>query len=69
MNIVSKLGLLSIVLALAACGSLTHRRGDTSYDPQGHRTLMDQIPAWEGAANEICCGHLRSCKPHQSPRC
>lgn len=69
MNTLIKLVTLLTALALTACGSLDVRRGDAPWDPKPGHTLMDQIPAWEGAALEVCCGHLRSCKPNQSPRC
>ena len=42
---------------------------DAPWDPEPGRQLFEQIPAWDRAAEKICCGHLRSCQPHQSPRC
>jgi hypothetical protein len=43
---------------------------DAPWDPKpGQGQLFEQIPAWDNAAEKICCGHLRECKPHQSPRC
>ena len=60
-----------LLIASTAAGCATHDRRDTAYDPdlrQG-KSLFDQIPNWEGAAEKICCGHLRSCGPGQSPRC
>lgn len=56
------------LLAATGCAQL-HDRRDAAWDPQGHQQLFDQIPNWDGAANKICCGHLRECKPGQSPRC
>jgi hypothetical protein len=63
--------LLLIVLAAANTGCATHDRRDTHYDPkmsQG-KTLFDQMPNWDNSAEKICCGHLRTCKANQSPRC
>lgn len=67
-----KLLLVAVVLANTACGALhTRDPRDAGHDPDitKGQTLFDQIPAWDGAANRICCGHLRTCQPHQSPRC
>jgi hypothetical protein len=62
---------LLLASTVAATGCATHDRRDTAYDPDLRRgqSLIDQIPNWEGAAAKICCGHLRSCAPGQSPRC
>lgn len=61
--------LLAVVATnLAACGVLGDRR-DAPWDPKPGHTLFDQIPNNEGGANQVCCGHLRVCKAHQSPRC
>jgi hypothetical protein len=63
--------LLIVLAAASSTGCATHDRRDTAYDPridQG-RTLFDQMPNWDNAAEKICCGHLRSCKANQSPRC
>lgn len=54
--------MLAATLALAGCGALPERERE----PQ---ELFQQIPAWDNAAERICCGHLRECKPWQSPRC
>jgi len=56
---------------LAATGCAVQRRDarDAPWDPKPGQTMMDQIPNWEGGANKVCCGHLRSCGPNQSPRC
>jgi hypothetical protein len=70
MNTLMKLLILLVVaVSLAACGSLSRDRRDAAWDPKTHGQLLDQVPAWEGAANKICCGHLRECKTYQSPRC
>ena len=69
MKTMLKLLLAALVLANTACA---HRdRRDAAHDPDYRTgvTLHDQIPSWEGAANTICCGHLRECKSYQSPRC
>ncbi len=63
--------LLSVMLCsnLAACAALQQDRRDTAWDPRPGQTLFDQIPNEDGGANRVCCGHLRSCKAHQTPRC
>ena len=48
---------------------LTRDPRDAPWDPPAGRQLFEQIPAWDNAAEKICCGHLRECQPHQSPRC
>jgi len=63
----SVLLIASTLLALAGCA--TNTRKDAPWDPKAGQTLFDQMPNWEGAAERICCGHLRSCGPGQSPRC
>ena len=63
--------LLIVLAAVSSTGCATHDRRDTAYDPkisQG-KTLFDQMPNWDNAAEKICCGHLRICKVNQSPRC
>jgi hypothetical protein len=62
--------LLLLATQLAACSLLGDRR-DAPWDPKAGsgRTLLDQIPNNEGGAAAKCCGHLRQCKPYQSPRC
>lgn len=65
-----KLVALSIVLAASTgCGILQQDRRDAPWDPKGSAQLIDQIPNWDGAAGRVCCGHLRSCQAHQTPRC
>jgi hypothetical protein len=66
------LKLLSVVLAVTSVTgcAVTSRDGrDAPWDPKPGRALFEQIPAWDGAAGKICCGHLRQCQAHQSPRC
>ena len=48
---------------------LTRDRRDAPWDPAPGRSLFEQLPPWDGEAEKVCCGHLRSCQPHQSPRC
>lgn len=67
-----KLLLVALVLAnVVGCASQQRDRRDAAHDPDPRtgQQLFDQIPAWDGAANKICCGHLRTCGPGQSPRC
>jgi hypothetical protein len=66
--------LLGIVLVVAAvssvgCSIANYDRRDAPWDPRGSRTLFDQIPNEDGAAGRRCCGHLRQCQAHQTPRC
>jgi hypothetical protein len=60
--------LLLLSVQLAGCSLLQDRR-DAPWDPKGSRTMMDQIPNEDGAATKRCCGHLRTCQAHQTPRC
>jgi hypothetical protein len=65
-----KLVVLSLVLASSTgCSILGQDRRDAPWDPKPGQSLMDQIPNEDGGANRRCCGHLRECKPYQSPRC
>ena len=62
------------VLAVQGCASikeqLTRDPRDAPWDPKPSQgQLFDQIPNWDGNASRVCCGHLRSCEAHQSPRC
>lgn len=54
-------------LLLQACAMRDPR--DAAWDPPQGRQLFEQLPNWDGAAQRVCCGHLRHCEPHQSPRC
>jgi hypothetical protein len=64
----SKIICLAVSLALlTACATQDPR--DAPWDPKPGQTLFEQIPAWDGAATRVCCGHLKECQPHQSPRC
>jgi hypothetical protein len=70
MRTVIKLAALSLVLASSVgCSVLQQDRRDAAWDPRGSRTLFDQIPNEDGAATKRCCGHLRQCSAHQTPRC
>jgi hypothetical protein len=65
-----KLAALSLVLASSVgCSTMMQDRRDAPWDPRGSRSLMDQIPNEDGAAGRRCCGHLRTCQAHQTPRC
>jgi hypothetical protein len=67
----SWLGIVLVVVALGStgCSLLGQDRRDAPWDPKGSRTLFDQIPNEDGAAGRRCCGHLRTCQAHQTPRC
>ena len=70
MKMLLKLLLLALVAANATgCANLLRDRRDAPWDPPGGIGLMDQIPNEDGGANRVCCGHLRECKPYQTPRC
>ncbi len=69
MRMLRLLVLLALVANAAGCAGLAKDRRDAPWDPKQGHSLFDQIPNNEGGANHICCGHLRSCKPYQSPRC
>jgi hypothetical protein len=62
--------LLLLVTQLAACGVFGDRR-DAPWDPKAGsgKMLFDQIPNNTSSANTVCCGHLRVCAAHQTPRC
>jgi hypothetical protein len=54
-----KLLLLLLVLAAASTGcSMFRDPRDAPWDPKRGQVLFNQIPAWEGAANRVCGGHL-----------
>ena len=58
MNRAIKRSILIVSLfQLAACAVLGDRR-DAPWDPKGSAQLIDQIPAWDGAANKTCGAHL-----------
>ena len=57
------------VVSSTGCSLLQHDRRDAPWDPKGSKTLFDQIPNETGGALRRCCGHLRSCEAHQTPRC
>ena len=62
--------LLTLCASITACAAIGPSAGkNVDWDPPQGQALFDQIPAWDGAAEKLCCGHLRTCKPHQSPRC
>lgn len=66
-----KLAALLLAVSSTGCSALQDRR-DAPWDPRGSRTLMDQIPAWDGAANRVCGGHLTEAERRRtgkSPRC
>ena len=64
------IALLALVTQFTAC-SLMHDRRDAPWDPRGGVGIgMDQIQNNEGAANQICGGHLPpEQRGHRSPRC
>lgn len=72
----TKIKLIILSLALVSstgCSSLNKQLGqdrrDAPWDPKPGQSLFDQIPNEDGGAMRRCCGHLRECKPYQTPRC
>jgi len=68
----TKILLLLLSVQLAGCSLLQQDRRNAPWDPKGSRTLFDQIPAWDGAANRVCGGHLTEeerQRTGKSPRC
>jgi uncharacterized protein YceK len=69
----TKIMLMLVSLQLAGCSTvvtqLKQDRRAAPWDPKGSATLMDQIPNEDGGALRRCCGHLRQCQAHQTPRC
>ena len=73
--------LLKILLVTAAVSSvgcaqihaeLKRDRRDAPWDPKPGQQLFSQIPAWDGAANRVCGGHLTEEERRatgKSPRC
>jgi hypothetical protein len=64
---------LALIIMLQGCSTMQDVLGrdprDAPWDPKPGQNLFDQIPNNDNSAASICCGHLRTCKPHQSPRC
>ena len=65
----TRIMLLLLSVQLAGCSLLQQDRRDAPWDPRGSKTLFDQIPNETGGALRRCCGHLRTCEAHQTPRC
>jgi hypothetical protein len=69
----TKIMLMLVSLQLAGCSTvvtqLSQDRRDAPWDPKGSRSLLDQIPNEDSGALRRCCGHLRTCQAHQTPRC
>ena len=64
--------LLVLLCANTAACSLVRDRRDAPWDPKPGQVLFDQIPAWDGAANRVCGGHLDEetrRREGRSPRC
>lgn len=48
----------SLVL-VTGCAELARDPRDAPWDPPAGRQLFEQIPAWDRAAERICCSALR----------
>lgn len=67
--------MLLLAQQLAGCAAVNEwaqqDARDAPWDPkvsQG-QSLFDQMPAWDNAAEKICCGSKRQCLEGQTPRC
>lgn len=63
---------IALTVLLQGCSmmqTLSRDPRDAPWDPKPGTVLFEQIPNTEGEATRVCCGHLPSCQPHQSPRC
>jgi len=72
MQTLLKILLVAAAVASTACADLQRDRRDAAWDPRPGQQLMDQIPAWDGAANRVCGGHLTEAERQRtgkSPRC
>ena len=73
MQILRVLVLLTLCASVCACSSaqLLRDRRDAAWDPKPGHSLLEQIPAWTGAAHQICSGQLRDDqkRPGMSDRC
>ena len=69
MKSVSIFAACSALVVLQGCTVLERDRRDAPWDPPAGRSLFEQLPPWDNNAERVCCGHLRQCQPHQSPRC
>jgi uncharacterized protein YceK len=69
----TKIMLMLVFVQLAGCSTVVQQLGQdrraAPWDPKGSRSLLDQIPNEDGGAMRRCCGHLRQCQAHQTPRC
>ncbi len=65
----SKTLLIALAIASLQGCALGRDPRDAAWDPRPGQHLHDQIPNWDDRAHRVCCGHLRSCQPYQSPRC
>ena len=69
----TKIMLMLVFVQLAGCSTVVQQLGqdrrDAPWDPKGSRSLLDQIPNEDSGALRRCCGHLRTCQAHQTPRC
>jgi hypothetical protein len=52
--------LVASTVALTGCAG--YRLGQRSWDPPAGRSMFEQLPAWDLAAEKRCGGHLL---PHQ----
>jgi hypothetical protein len=67
-KLVAVLAVVAVTL-LQGCAAIQQDPRDAAWDPKGGAQLFEQIPPWDGHAGKVCCGHLRSCAAHQTPRC
>lgn len=73
MNMLMMPKLLLVVLAAASitgCATIFRDPRDAAWDPPRPQDMFTQIPAWDGAANQVCCGWRTDCEERKlSRRC
>ena len=58
--LLKSLSLAVVVSALAGCA--THDPRDAPWDPPAGRSLFEQLPAWDRAAERQCCAWRTNCE-------
>lgn len=75
MNMIIRTVIAVLAVQLAGCAAVNEwaqrDSRDAPWDPKPHQgqSLFDQMPAWDNAAEKICCGSKRQCQEGQTPRC
>jgi hypothetical protein len=71
---VRQLAIFLAVISLTGCAAVWEEvkrdPRDAPWDPKQPNEMFTQIPAWRGAANEVCCGWRSDCAEKKlSRRC